>query len=144
MAAKNTLTSPEDVQRAFEKISKKIAAKDLKMQDLKKLKSLRRLGLIKKTAGSNFGVYLSIYVVAVAAIFGLFFYNGLHTDEGMTGFIMYLSGFETDSLEAEECLVEMLEPLIDAFRPPCDCAMCRNLTSIPVVSGISSEYFEDV
>jgi len=45
-------------------------------------------------------------------------------------------------LESVSCLLEPEGPLIEVLRPPVDCSICRNVTSVDEVVQLSSEEFE--
>lgn len=135
-----TARNPNQVKREFLRILKKIESQGLSFGKVKDLKSVRRLK--REENGRKWKMYFYLYISLTATVWGLFFFNGLHTVEGMTKFFMGVSDLESEEVTLEQCLVEMPEPLTDMFRPMTDCSMCRGVSSVSKLSRVSVEDFE--
>ena len=55
----------------------------------------------------------------------------------------YVLSHVLQSLLSKDCLVAVDSFLITLFRPPVDCEICRGLTQVDRVSGLSHEWFEE-
>lgn len=115
--------------------------KSLPIDDIEKLSNYQKLKNVslKKSQG-----ICDIYLV-FAIIFGLLslLTTGI-SQYGTEHFLRYAYDkiFSID-IYREECLAPKLESLIDAFRPPTSCDICRNVSSIDRVSNITREEFEE-
>nr|KAG5708974.1 hypothetical protein BaRGS_004613 [Batillaria attramentaria] len=55
-----------------------------------------------------------------------------------------LRGVHEEDIEFERCVVRTPDVVADMFRPPIDCAFCRNVTSVHRVENILPEDFEEL
>lgn len=113
----------------------------LSIDDIEKLSNYKKLKTLSKIKSKG---RCDIYLV-LAVIFGLL--GLITTGISRIGFervldYSYQRIFSID-IYHEECLAPKLESLIDIFRPPTSCDICRNIDHIERVSNITREEFEN-
>ncbi|CAF1471903.1 unnamed protein product [Rotaria magnacalcarata] len=113
----------------------------LSIDDIEKLSNYKKLQTnISRKSQGKFDIYL-----VLAIIFGLLslITTGI-SQLGTEHFLHYAYDkiFSID-IYREECLAPKLEFLVDAFRPPTSCGICRNVDHIERISNISREEFEE-
>lgn len=55
----------------------------------------------------------------------------------------YVEVIDDGKLEEEHCIVPFFEPFQDIFRPPVDCSMCANVSSVDMRLNLTSEEFKE-
>ena len=110
-------------------------------EDIEKLSNYRLLNNAYQARKQGI---CDIYLI-LAIVFGLLALST--TSVGLVGIKPFLR-FSYDKLfsidiEYEQCLAPKLESLIDVFRPPNSCDICRGVDQIERLSNITREEFEE-
>ncbi|XP_069166246.1 uncharacterized protein [Procambarus clarkii] len=85
------------------------------------------------------GVWYAVVLGLVGILVGAVYHYELHTQHGFTKFWLR---WENVDLYAEQCTIDMPAAVQDVFRPPVECAMCREVTHVERVSTITPQHFE--
>lgn len=136
--------SVEEVQESFRKIYEKAQSLGLKHDDLASLNSVKRLRCCSKIAQLPavpkkfilFGV-----LVGFLAVFAGVFHLELYSRRGLAKF--WLTVYHNYNLEKEKCIFLLPDKMIDVFRPPVDCSMCKDVVSVDRVKSLEYHVFEE-
>jgi len=130
-------SSEKQVLEAFQELRKKAKSLGIRDSSLLQIESFNKLKKPSRT------LHIAAIVIGVLAVFfGCFVYavkKDVITTKSIAHFIAdKILDFE---LEKENCFFPMPELILDMFRPPVDCRMCKNVTSVDRVRNISPEEF---
>ncbi|XP_071494078.1 uncharacterized protein [Diadema antillarum] len=147
------------VKRNFARISERIAELQINHAEWKKLvTSKKEFDLAIDGCNTSKSTVYDIIRVLIGAtlviVSGLFLFFALCSadvipEESFLGSVHYgLSKFIVETvdgaeLDEEKCIIPFHEALQDLFRPPVDCNMCLNMTSIDTRVDLSPEEFKE-
>lgn len=135
--AENSLKAEQDVLQAFRILrlkAKSLGIKDSSLIQVKSVKNLKRKANLKL-----FGAILVAFIAVVVGC-GVYAYkNNLLTERGIVEFVADKI-IDTD-LNKDNCLIPMPELVLDLFRPPVDCNICKNISKVDRVKAITREEF---
>lgn len=115
--------------------------KSLSAHDIEKLSNYKKLQDLSKTKSKGIcDIYLILAVLFT--LLGLMSTGVTHMGIEPVLKYSYDKIFSID-IHHEECLAPKLESIIDLFRPPTSCDICRDLDHIERVSKITREEFEE-
>lgn len=137
-----------EVEAKFEKILRHAFALGISSDQLGSLESVRVLLSSKHEERTKRreriwkwflrGLVLAVVVKIILAVVWLAQWPVSRADA-----VTYWFGVDPRDLERLRCLMGIDSPLLlDLVRPPVDCSICRNLTTVDRVSEISPELFE--
>lgn len=137
MADLQKSTSEDNVVQAFKALRQKARKLGIKDSNLLKVDSLNNL---KKPAATKHLLSIVICLFAITIGCGVLAYKKeLVTKRMIAEFLAdKVLDFE---LEKESCFFPMPEIILDMFRPPVDCSMCKNVSHVDRVRNISREEF---
>lgn len=137
--AENNLKTEQDVLQAFRILRLKAKSLGIKDSSLIQVKSVKNL---KRKTSLKFVVTFLVGFIAVVIGCGVYAYkNNMLTQRGIVEFVADKI-IETD-LDKDNCLIPMPELFLDFFRPPVDCNICKNISSVDRVKAITREEFLD-
>lgn len=130
-------TSEQQVLQAFQELRKRAKQLGIKDASLLQVNSLSKL---KKPPKTKYILAVVVCVLAVVVGCGVYaFKKDVISTRSIAHFIAdKILDFE---LEKENCFFPMPELFLDMFRPPVDCQICKNVTSVDRVRNISPKDF---
>lgn len=130
-------SNEKQVLEAFQELRKKAKKLGIKDTSLLQIESFSKL---KKPAKTQYIVAIVVCVLAVFLGCGIYAVkNDVISTRSIAHFIAdKILDFE---LEKESCFFPMPELILDMFRPPVDCRICKNVTSVDRVRNISPAEF---
>ncbi|XP_031570116.1 bifunctional arginine demethylase and lysyl-hydroxylase psr-1-like [Actinia tenebrosa] len=135
--AEINLKTEQEVLQAFRVLrlkAKSLGIKDSSLIQVKSVKNLKR-----KTSWRYIGTFL-VGFIAVVIGFGVYaFKSNTLTQRALVEFVADKI-IETD-LNKDNCLIPMPEFVLDLFRPPVDCNICKNISKVDRVKAITREEF---
>ncbi|XP_070558073.1 uncharacterized protein [Ptychodera flava] len=137
----------EEVTKRFKDIAQKAILLGLTSHEIATLNHLKELkisGNNKKSAGCQTILLLSIVTVALVTVSALTLAVVLKQEIVDYEKLVQI-WFEQRELDIEEerCIVENPHYIQDIFRPPVDCGICRNVTTIVKVSDLAPTEFTE-
>lgn len=128
-----------DPRAVFAEIQNRVSAAGVSPRQLSKLKSIEIITKKKHSEKVSVSKIWTVWAVIVAITSGTFFYFGLHTTEGFSSLWFYVENINPRS---ELCTLDVPAPVQNAFMPPVDCNICRNLTHVEKISNTTPQEFE--
>ncbi|XP_013787260.1 uncharacterized protein LOC106471216 [Limulus polyphemus] len=132
-------TKGRDPHAVFAEIQNRVTAAGVSSRQLSKLKSIKILTKKKHSKKVSISNTWRVWAVIAAITSGVFLYFGLHTREGFSRLWFYL---ENTNPSNEFCTLDVPALVQNAFMPPVDCNICRNLTRVEKISKITPLEFE--
>ncbi|KAK3726751.1 hypothetical protein QZH41_001539 [Actinostola sp. cb2023] len=130
-------TNEDKVVQAFKALRQKAKRLGINDSSLLKVESLNKL---KKPSSTRHIAAVVVCLFAIAIGCGIFaFKKEIVTPKMLAQFAAdYILDFD---LEKENCFLPMPEIILDMFRPPVDCQVCKNVSQVDRVRGISPKEF---
>ena len=122
--------------RALRKKAKELGIKDSQVSKIAALKSLQR----KRLTGSRF-VLASVAFGLLGVLCGIgvvLHQQDLVTHQSLYKFMQYVTDFDMDK---DICVIPYPEIILDMFRPPVNCSLCKEVHKVDRVSALSREEF---
>ncbi|KAL3858860.1 hypothetical protein ACJMK2_009109 [Sinanodonta woodiana] len=134
----------KDPKELFEKLYQKAIKLGLKGEDFEKLDALQEIINSCDKEEILFIKYFKAVVgtFAVFVVCILFVYCAEWPVSNARVLSLWFDFYGAD-VEKEPCIINLPEAIVDVFRPPVDCAICRGITAVDRVSNITSEEFEN-
>ncbi|XP_014674984.1 PREDICTED: uncharacterized protein LOC106815073 [Priapulus caudatus] len=139
------MSETKDLCDSFSKIYEKALLLGLGDKDLSALDSVKRL---RRACNHKAApkvpkkiVICGVFVTILAILLGIIHLE-FYSRRGLAKF--WLTVYHNYNLERERCIFVMPDKMVDVFRPPVDCGMCRNVTSVDRVSNLSPSVFEEM
>ena len=122
--------------RALRKKAKELGLKDSQLSKIAAMKTLQK----KRLTGSCF-VLASIVFGLLGVLCGVgvvLYQQDLVTHQSLYRFIQNVIDFDVDK---DICLIPYPEIILDMFRPPVNCSLCKEVHKVDRVSALSRDEF---
>ena len=126
------------LKAAFISIRRRAKTLGISDNDLLKSSSLKVLRSNRFGALFTFGIVLTVLAVLIGA--GTVAYRKKYITHRMVYKFLAEKWFDMD-LERESCFYPYPEIILDMFRPPVNCSICRNVHGVEKLSNLTKEEF---
>ena len=128
----------QKVQDAFITLHKRAKALGISTSQLQNVKAMRSHGSERSRCLFIASIIFGVIAILSGSAF-LLYQKGIVTHEGVYKFLAeYVLDF---SMEEDTCLFAIPELVLDMFRPPVDCEVCKGISGVDRVSNLSTQTF---